>query len=115
MGLGSLSSVQAAGSDSNAIIWVDSDGYESTDGGQYMLTSVVKEMGNAVFETIKESAEGSFSSDPYVGTLANEGVSIAPYHDWDSKVTPEVKTRVEELKQQIIDGTLDVSTRYDPS
>jgi basic membrane protein A len=43
-----------------------------------------------------------------VGTLANDGVGIAPFHDWDSKVPAEVKSTVEDLKSQIIAGTLDI-------
>jgi len=115
VGLGTLASVKATGSDSTGIVWVDSDGYNSTDGGQYMVTSVVKEIGTAVYDTVKEGSSGSFTADPFIGTLKNGGVSIAPYHDWESKVPADVQKKVEELKQQIIDGSLDVSTAYDPS
>lgn len=115
VGLGTLAAVEAAGSDDNAIVWVDADGYNSTKGGKYMLTSVVKEIGTAVYDTVKEGSESSFSAEPFIGTLKNDGVSAAPFHDWDSKVPAEVKTKIDELKQQIIDGSLDVSTQYDPS
>lgn len=115
VGLGTLASVKASGSDSTGIVWVDADGYNTTDGGEYMVTSIVKEIGTAVFDSVKEASSGSFTSDPFIGTLANDGVSIAPYHDWESKVPSEVQTKVDELKQQIIDGSLDVSTAYDPS
>ena len=115
VGLGTLAAVKAAGADTNGIVWVDADGYNSTDGGQYMVTSVVKEIGTAVYDTVKEAKDGKFTSDPFIGTLANDGVSIAPFHDWDSRVPAEVKTKVEEIQKQIVDGTLDVSTAYDPS
>ena len=42
-------------------------------------------------------------------------MTAAPFHDFDSRVPDPVKTRLEELRTQIIDGTLDVSTPYDPS
>ncbi|HYQ74548.1 BMP family lipoprotein, partial [Cellulomonas sp.] len=74
------------------------------------LTSVMKEIGQAVFDTVKEASEGNFSSDPYVGTLENEGIGIAPFHDFDSVVTDEVKTAVEDLKAQIISGDLVVES-----
>lgn len=118
VGQGTLAAVKAAGGDSNAIVWVDADGYLTTgkDGGApYMLTSVIKEVGTAVYDTIDEAQRGAFSATPYVGTLGNQGVALAPYHDWDSKVSPELKTKIDELKKQIVDGTLDVSTAYDPS
>ena len=118
VGQGTLAAVKAAGGDSNAIVWVDADGYLTTgkDGGApYMLTSVIKEIGTAVYDTVDEAQRGAFSATPYVGTLGNQGVALAPYHDWDSKVSPELKTKIDELKKQIVDGTLNVSTSYDPA
>ena len=115
---GALAAVKAAGGDSNAVIWVDADGYLTTEkdgGAPYMLTSVIKDVGTAVYDTIDEAQRGAFSATPYIGALGNQGVSLAPYHDWDSKVSPELKAKVDELKKQIVDGTLNVSTAYDPS
>ena len=114
---GALAAVKAAGGDSNAIVWVDADGYLAADkdGAPYMLTSVIKEVGTAVYDTIDEAQRGAFSATPYIGALGNQGVSLAPYHDWDSKVSPELKAKVDELKKQIVDGTLNVSTSYDPA
>ena len=42
-------------------------------------------------------------------------MTAAPFHDFDSRVPDPVKTRLEELRTQITNGTLDVSTPYDPS
>jgi len=117
VGQGTLSSVRqkndAGGT--NAVIWVDSDGYTSSGDGSIIMTSVVKEIGNSVFDTVKNASEGRFSSEPYIGTLKNNGVAAAPFHDFDSRVPAPVKARLEELRGQIIDGSLDVSTPYDPS
>jgi len=115
VGQGTLAALQDAGSTSNAAIWVDADGYNTTEFGSYMLTSVIKEIGNAVYDTIEQSLKGDFNSEPYVGTLENGGVSIAEFHDWDSRVPDQVKTDVEAIRKKIIDGSLDVSTPYDPS
>ena len=117
VGQGTLSTVKqrnAAGG-ANSVIWVDSDGYTSTGDGSIIMTSVVKEIGNSVFDTVKDASEGRFSADPYIGTLKNQGVTVAPFHDFDSSVPESVKARIEELRTQISDGTLDVSTPYDPS
>ena len=43
-----------------------------------------------------------------VGTLANGGVSLAPYHDQESAVPADLDSQVQELQQQIIDGELKV-------
>ena len=114
VGLGTLSTL-ASSSEEDMAVWVDSDGYEATDNGAIILTSVVKEIGQAVFDTVSEASSGKFSSDPYIGTLENEGVAIAPFHDFDSQVPADLKTKIEDLRKQIIDGDLDVSTSYDPS
>ena len=115
---GALAAIKAAGGDSSAIVWVDADGYLAADkdgGAPYMLTSVIKEVGTAVYDTVDEAQRGAFSATPYIGALGNQGVSLAPYHDWDSKVSPELKAKVDELKKQIVNGTLNVSTAYDPA
>lgn len=96
------------------LIWVDSDGYESTEYGEIILTSVVKQIANAVEDTVAEAQKDNFSAEPYVGTLENEGVGIAPYHDFDDKVPEDVKKKVEELKKQIIDGSLTVDSESTP-
>ncbi|MDU0349405.1 BMP family ABC transporter substrate-binding protein [Actinomyces sp. MRS3W] len=118
VGSGTLAALKEAGDENNAIIWVDADGYvktESDGGSPYMLTSVVKGIDTAVYDAVQEASAGNFTSDPFIGTLANDGVSIAEFHDWFSKVPSDVREATDELKQQIIDGSLDVSTPYDPS
>ncbi len=105
-GLGGL---QAAQDNDAYAIWVDTDGCVSA--AEYcdvLLTSVVKGMDVAVEEAIKNSVDGTFDNSPYVGTLENDGVSIAPYHDLDGQVPSELKDKIEELKQQIISGEIKV-------
>jgi len=111
----------AAAKDANAagknvaIIWVDADGYNTNPDNQSLfLTSVMKEIGAAVFDTVKAAQAGTYSSAPYVGTLANGGVGIAPYHDFDSKIPQDVKDKIEQLKKDIAAGTLKVESPSDP-
>ncbi|WP_219414709.1 BMP family lipoprotein [Pseudonocardia nigra] len=114
VGLGAAAAAQEAGD--VALIWVDTDGYESAS--QYaplFLTSVVKEIDNAVLETTRQTVDGAFSGEPYVGTLANEGVSLAPYHDFADDVPVELQAEVEQLHRQIVDGTLSVPSPSSPA
>jgi len=109
VGLGAAAAAQEAGD--VAIVGVDADWFEtSPDYSSIVLTSVMKEIGQAVFDTVKEASEGNFSADPYVGTLENGGIGLAPFHDFDSVVPDEVKTAVEDLKAQIISGDLVVES-----
>ena len=105
-GLGGL---QAAKDKGVKAIWVDTDGCVSA--AEYcdvLLTSVMKGMDVAVESAIKDSVDGKFTNDVFVGTLANGGVGLAPYHDADSEISQDVKDKIDELKQKIIDGSLKV-------
>ena len=113
VGLGAAAAAEEAGN--VKVIWVDSDGFESAS--QYaplFLTSVVKRIDNAVFDATTQAVEGSFSADPYVGTLENDGVGIAPYHDFEDEVPDELKQEIDDLRQQIIDGSLTVESPSSP-
>jgi basic membrane protein A len=104
-GLGGLQAAKDAGAHA---IWVDTDGYESTEYGDILYTSVMKGMDVSVTEAIKESIDGTFSNELYVGTLANDGVKLAPFHDFDSQIPQELKDKLDELKQGIIDGSITI-------
>ena len=113
-GLGAAAEAQESGG-KVAIVWVDQDGYESAS--QYkdvFLTTVEKGIATAVETATVETVNGQFSNTPFIGTLANDGVGLAPYHDFESKVPAELNTKVEELKAQIIDGTITVESTNSP-
>ncbi|WP_229707096.1 BMP family lipoprotein [Nocardioides deserti] len=104
-GLGGL---QAAQDNDVKAIWVDTDGCESA--AEYcdvLLTSVVKAMDVAVEQAILESAQDTFSNEVYEGTLENEGVGLAPYGP-EADIDDELSSKIDELKQQIIDGEITV-------
>ena len=114
VGLGAAAAAQEAGD--VKIIGVDSDWYESAE--QYssiVLTSVLKRIDNAVFDATEQTVNEEYSADPYVGTLENEGVGIAPFHDFDAEVPDELKSEVEEIISQIVDGSLTVESPSSPS
>lgn len=89
-------------------IWVDTDGYFSLDGVQdVILTSIMKKMDNSCYAVIEEVVDGTFEGcTSYVGSLDNDGVDIAPYHDLDAMVPAELKAEVEDLKAKIISGEI---------
>ncbi len=91
------------------IIGVDVDGFEAdANNGAVYLTSVLKRIDNAVYDAADETLNGTFSDVLYVGTLANEGVGLAPYHDLASMVPADVQSEVEALKADIISGAVSV-------
>lgn len=98
------------------LVWVDSDGYLTAPTYKsILLTSVVKTMGEAVENVVKEDLAGKFDATPYVGTLANDGVSLAPFHDLDSAVSADTKTKLETIKKGIIDGSIKAASKASPT
>lgn len=112
VGLGAATAIEAK--PGAMMIWVDSDGFVTTSYGKIILTSVMKTMDVAVHDVIKQASEGKYTADPYIGTLKNGGVNIAPFHDFDSKVPADLKKKVDDLKKQIIDGKIVVETPNKP-
>ncbi len=91
-----------------ALIGVDSDAFFAMD-QQYAslwLTTVEKKIADFVTDSISEHAAGSWAAGSVVGTLANGGVGLAPYHDWDDRVSDELRGEVEQLLADITDGTV---------
>lgn len=116
VGAGTLASAKEH--DGAKVIWVDSDGYETNGSDpaaqQVILTSVMKKIGESVQDVTKGAADGSFNSTPYVGTLENEGVGLAPFHDFEDKVSDELKGELDTLRQDIIDGKVTVQSDASP-
>lgn len=112
VGLGAAAAIEEDGE--AMMIWVDEDGYESTDYGDIILTSVLKDISTAVYDTIDEAANEEFSNEPYVGTLENGGVGLAPFHEFEDEVPAEVIEAVEAIQQEIIDGETVVETENAP-
>ncbi len=107
-GLGSIKACQEKGA---LFIGVDADQYETVPGsGDVMLTSAVKRVDNAVYDIVRLAVEGSFPG----GTLktyglAEDGVGLAPWHDFESKVPQAIKDAVAKATADIKAGTVVVS------
>ncbi|MFZ9697071.1 MAG: BMP family lipoprotein [Ilumatobacteraceae bacterium] len=110
VGLGSAALASELGTDSLKIVGVDADQYnlDSANKGVY-LTSVLKNMDVTTLAAVKAVFDGSFEGGVTVGTLANGGVGLAPYHDFESEVPAELSAAIEALKAGIIDGSVKVN------
>jgi basic membrane protein A len=97
---------EAARQTGKLAIGVDADQYNEAPG--YVLTSMVKGVDNAVYDTIKRVKEGRFKGGIYEYGLAEGGVGYV-YDANNAKLIPDsVRARVEQLKQQIISGQITV-------
>ncbi|MEU8259039.1 BMP family ABC transporter substrate-binding protein [Micromonospora sp. NPDC048999] len=114
-GLGTTAAAQASGGKYSAI-WVDTDGCESTPNCPALLTTVVKNIPGAVKDAVLKAASGEkLQAKPgYVGTLANDGVSLAPFHEFDGKVPADLKADLDKIKADIGNGTIKVTSKSQP-
>jgi basic membrane protein A and related proteins len=99
------------------VIWVDADGCNTTQYCSVIMTTVVKNMTDLVGDAVGKAATqpGTLLDNTGAkGTLANGGVSLAPYHDFDSKIDPALKAEIDKLKADIIAGTIKVDSPAAP-
>jgi len=91
-----------------ALVGVDSDAYFAMD-EQYQplwLTTVLKAIAPLVTQSVQEHQAGTWAPGAFVGSLENDAVGLAEFHDWDSAVSDELKAEVEQLLQDIKDGVI---------
>ena len=109
VGLGSAALADELGTDKLKIIGVDADLYLTDPEKKHVyLTSVLKNMDATVMAAIKAAQDGTFQGGVVVGTLDNNGVGLAPYHDMDAEVPAELKAEIDQIRQGIIDGSISV-------
>jgi basic membrane protein A len=107
---GAMDAIADSGEDV-AIIGADADFYETDPTTQdRVLTSVLKKMDVSTQEAVVASGNGEFDPTPYVGTLENGGVDIAPLHNFEDQVDPALWEEVQTLKESIISGEVEVKS-----
>jgi basic membrane protein A len=107
VGLGSAAVCKETGN--CKIIGVDADWYETApEFKDVILTSVLKKIDVAVYKTIKDTMEEAFTGGIAIYSMLDGGVDIAPYHDFESQVSAELKAEVEAARAGIIDGSISV-------
>ncbi|MGG7463994.1 BMP family lipoprotein [Plantibacter sp. YIM 135347] len=112
--LSAIAEIKETGKDV-AMVGVDADLYETNPENKSMfLTSVLKDMKAGVSDTVMGASKGKFDATPYIGTLDNGGIGIAPFHDFESKVNPDLTKELDAIKKGIIDGSITVTSVSSP-
>ncbi|MCU1380137.1 MAG: Membrane lipoprotein TmpC [Acidimicrobiales bacterium] len=91
-------------------IGVDSDQYNLVDASlkPFILTSMLKKVDVAVYQTVKAMVEGeTVGGKETIFDLKSDGVGYSTSGD---NIAPDVVTQIETLKKQIIDGSIKVPT-----
>jgi basic membrane protein A len=89
-------------------IGVDVDQYYSfSDVAPSLLTSAMKNVDIAAGEAVRAFANDELKAGILMSNMANEGIGLAPYHDWEDKIPDECKTAVDlaasGLRRRVLD------------
>jgi basic membrane protein A len=107
---GALTAIADSGKDV-AMLGVDADFFETDPSTQdVVLTSILKNMKVSTYEAVLAAGNDEFDAEAYVGTLENDGVGIAPFHNFEDKVSESLQGELDEVKAGIIDGSIPVTS-----
>ena len=106
VGAGTLAAVK----ERNALmVGVDTDWSVLYDeDSAFVLGSALKNMDMWLTNTIGTVVDGTYAGNTFVGDLENGGVGIAVGVDFKDTVDPAILAEIEQLKADIIAGTIDV-------
>lgn len=116
VGQGSATAVKdadnAAGSQKVNMFWVDTDGCVSAPTYcKYFITSVTKGIVPAVKTAVLSAAGGTFAGGTYIGTLANGGAVLSPFHDFASTIPAALQAELKQVQAGVESGSIQTPTK----
>ncbi len=109
-------SIKAAQEGGYWAIGVDTDQYISIGPptNAALLTSAQKAIDVSVLDFFNQVAGGYLGGTDYSGTIANNGVLLAPYHDSDSQLSAALQGEVDALQAKLAAGGVTVGSLVGP-
>ncbi len=107
-GRAGLGVIAAAKEQGKFAIGVDSDQDEVEKG--FVLTSMIKRVDEAVFQTLKDLAEGKFSAGNKIYDLKAGGVGLSDMRFTKEKIGKENLDKVKAVSEKIVKGEIKVPT-----
>jgi basic membrane protein A and related proteins len=114
VGLGAAKAVQQADASGGKVnmMWVDTDGCVSAaQYCKYFITSVTKGIATSVQGAVTSAQSGSFKGGTYIGTLANGGAVLSPYHDFSGTVPSALQSELKTIQTGIENGSIQTPTK----
>ena len=112
IGQGTFAAIEQAGADAVGL-GVDVDWTQSVpDAAPLVLTSIIKRIDNSVFQAIERAVNEEEPQPTFLSNLENEGVGIAPFHDYEDQIEQSVKDDIAAMQEAIIAGELSPSDYY---
>ena len=114
VGLGAAKAVQQADASGGKVnmLWVDTDGCVSAaQYCKYFISSVTKGIQSAVKTAVLGAAGGTFKGGTYIGTLANGGAVLSPFHDFSGQVPAALQAELKTIQTGIESGSIQTPTK----
>ena len=114
VGAEAIEYASTAGTSGVWVIGVDSDQYYTVFGGgtvaghDKLLTSAMKRVDNAVYNTVSNQVGSGFTPGNFTYDLSDGGVGLAPYHDADGSISAGIKAELVSIQNGIIAETIDI-------
>jgi len=90
-----------------ACVGVDVDQYVSyPEADPCLITSAEKHLALAVKTAITQAVKGKFKSGIQTFDATTNGVGVAPYHQFDSKLTADQKAKIDTIAKGLQDGSI---------
>jgi basic membrane protein A and related proteins len=96
--------INAAKETGKFAIGVDSNQDDLAPG--FVLTSMIKRVDEAVFQTIKDAKEGKFTAGAKIYDLKSNGVGLSDMKNTKDKIGVDILKKVEDVKQELIEGKI---------
>ncbi|WP_394266028.1 BMP family ABC transporter substrate-binding protein [Anaerotignum sp.] len=115
-GPASVGVIEAGAESQKYVIGVDSDqamAYEGKEEANYIISSAIKGVGISIYNSIVKELAGELPYGTYEQLgLAEGAVGLAENDIYNSVVPEDIRGKVEEAKQKILNGEVTVSTAY---
>src|SRR5215467_10061259 len=90
-----------------ACVGVDVDQFASyPEADPCLITSAEKHLALAVKTAITQVVKGQFKSGIQTFDASTDGVGVAPYHNFDSKLTADQKAKIDTIAKGLKDGSI---------
>ena len=71
-----------------------------------ILTSITKNYDVSVVQAVEAAADGSFTGGVHLGTLETGEVGLAPFYQFDTLISAQVKAELDQISEDIIAGKI---------
>jgi len=111
-GLTGTGGIQGAAGEGAWVIGVDQDEYFTSfkggkvKGSDKIISSAMKRVDNAVYQSLQMVVEGNFKGGLKVFDITNAGIGLAPFHEAEDKIPPHVKAKLKEIEGDLKSGKI---------